>query len=500
MGPSGGPITLDQTGVETYATIFTLAPSPARRHTSSGPAPTTARAHHARRRQELAERHAAGAAGPFTRISLIEASPHAAGHGVPGGQPLPAQRPRAVRLQDVRLRPTWTKIVTGLPADDFARAIREDAQRRPAVLGTEHGIYVSFDDGAHWQSLRLTCRSRRCTASWSKDNDLVIGTHGRSFYVLDNIGVLRQLSAEVTSRRVHLFEPAVATRRLHASAPIDYYLAEAVDRVTIEILDAQGAVVRTFTGTAEDAKRPAPPAGGFGPPPPRVTTSPGMNRFTWDMRYAGPTTFPGMILWAAAPRGPLAAPGTYEVRVTAGDETRTTALTVRRDPRAAGVTDADVAEQFRFAVEIRDRVTEANEAVMRIRHMKAQIADRIEKAGHDRVTSDGQALTARLTEVEGEIYQYRNQSSQDPLNYPIRLNNKIAALQGIVESAEARPTEQSYAVFKELSSRLAVGLSRLDALVQREVAGFNRLVTGRKLEPVQNELPPAEPAPGPGVR
>lgn len=500
MGDSGGPITLDQTGVETYATIFTVAPSHHDANTiwvgsDDGVAHLTR--DHGKSWTPITPPDLP----PFTRISLIEESPHAPGTAYLAGNRYQRNDRAPYVYKTTDFGTTWTKIVTGLPADDFPRVIREDPKRAGLLyLGTEHGLYVSFDAGGHWQSLRLNLPVTPVHGIVVEENDLVIGTHGRSFYVLDNIGVLRQVSAEVTSRRFHLFEPAVAMRRLHASAPIDYYLAEAVDRVTIEILDAQGAVVRTFIGTAEEAKRPAPPAGGFGPQPPRVTTTQGMNRFAWDMRFAGPTTFPGMILWAAAPRGPLAAPGTYEVRVTAGDETRTTALTVRRDPRAAGVTDADVAEQFRFAVEIRDRVTEANEAVMRIRHMKAQIADRIEKARHDRVTSDGQALTARLTEVEGEIYQYRNQSSQDPLNYPIKLNNKIAALQGIVESAEARPTEQSYAVFKELSSRLAVELSKLDALVQREVAGFNRLVTGRRLEAVRNELPAAEPAPGPGVR
>ena len=172
-----------------------------------------------------------------------------------------------------------------------------------------------------------------------------------------------------------------------------------------------------------------------------------MNRFVWDMRYAGAKDFPNMILWAGSTRGPLAPPGTYQVRLTASGETRTQSFTISRNPAIQGLTDADLVEQFTLARQIRDKVTQANEAVIRIRSVKDQVADRMKQwaaTQKDRKLSQaamlGNALTEKLTAIEGEIYQYRNRSSQDPLNYPIKLNNKLAALQGVVEGGDGKPT------------------------------------------------------------
>jgi hypothetical protein len=154
------------------------------------------------------------------------------------------------------------------------------------------------------------------------------------------------------------------------------------------------------------------------------------------------------------------------------------------------VTDADLQEQFTLAKQINDRVNTANEAVMRIRHLKTQIEDRSTKARDAKVQAAGDALSANLTDVEGEIYQHRNRSNQDPLNYPIKLNNKLAALQGVVENGDNRPTGQAYAVFKELSGRLDVQLARLEALVNSELAAYNKLLARKKIDPVQDGVPP----------
>ena len=209
-----------------------------------------------------------------------------------------------------------------------------------------------------------------------------------------------------------------------------------------------------------------------------------MNRFTWDMRYPDARGFPGMILWAGSTRGPAAPPGRYQVKLTAGGVTKTQEFEIRRNAAAAGVTDADLIEQFKLARQINDKVSAANDAVIRIRSLKEQIAKRTE-TGNAAIKDAGRALTDRLTEIEGEIYQHRNRSSQDPLNYPIRLNNKLAALQGVVESGDYKPTDQSYAVFKELSARLDKELARLDALIKADVASFNTLLAGAKLEPIK---------------
>jgi hypothetical protein len=209
------------------------------------------------------------------------------------------------------------------------------------------------------------------------------------------------------------------------------------------------------------------------------------------MRYANATDFPNMIMWAGSTRGPLAPPGTYQVRITASGETGTQSFVISRNPNVPGLTDADVADQFTLALQIRDRVTQANEAVIRIRSIKDQVADRVKQwaaAQKDGKPSKaamlGETLTTKLTAIEGEIYQYRNRSSQDPLNYPIKLNNKLAALQGVVEAGDGRPTQQSYAVFKELSSRLDAELAKLDAVVKAELPVFNKEIARKKLAPV----------------
>jgi hypothetical protein len=211
-----------------------------------------------------------------------------------------------------------------------------------------------------------------------------------------------------------------------------------------------------------------------------------MNRFTWDMRYANAHDFPGLIMWAGSTRGPQAPPGKYSVRLTAGATARTQEFVIRRNDAVKTVTDADLQEQFKLARQISDRLSTANDAVVRIRALKDQVADRVRKASDPAIAAAGDALTGKLTAVEGEIYQHRNRSSQDPLNFPIRLNNKLAALQGIVEGGDARPTDQSLAVFKELSDKLAEQLVQLDLTVTSDLTAFNRLLAGKSLEAIKD--------------
>jgi photosystem II stability/assembly factor-like uncharacterized protein len=501
MGPSGGPITLDQTGVETYPTVFTIAPS-ARDGNVIWTGSDDGLVHITRDGGKNWVNVTPSDLKPFTRISLIEASPHnPAVAYLAGNRYQKSDRaPYAYKTSDYGK--SWTKIVNGLPADDFARAIREDKVRKGLLfVGTETGVYVSFDDGAVWQSLRLNLPVTPVHGVEIKNDDLVVGTHGRSFYILDNIGVLRQANRDTTNEAVVLFDPSDATRSVSRGVAIDYFLKDAADKATIEILDAQGQTVATFTGTKDDAGQrgggrgaaaaePEDEEGGGGRgggPPARVTVRQGMNRFTWDMRYPNAADFPGLIMWAASTRGPMAPPGRYQARLTTGGVTKTQDFQVLRNAAVPTVTDADLQEQFKLARQISDKVTLANRTVVRIRSLKTQAADRVAKASDASLKSAADAFAAKLTDIEGEIYQYRNQSSQDPLNYPIRLNNKLAALQGTVESGDARPTEQSYAVFKELSGRLDKQLARLEGMLKTELPAFNKLLTDRKLDPVKDD-------------
>ena len=254
LGDSGGPITKDQNGPEIYGTIFTIAPSLLEANTiwtgsDDGLAYIT------RDGGKKWEKITPPDLPEFSRISLIEASPHK-----PGSAYLAAKRyqlddraPYIFKTHDYGK--TWKKIVAGIRSDDYVHAVREDPKRAGLLYaGTEHGIYVSFDDGANWQSLLLNLPDTQVPDLVVEENDLVIGTHGRSFYILDDIGVLRQLTPEYAGSNVHLFQPRTAIRSVSQSS-IDYLLKKAADRLTIEILDSKGQVIRTFTGSADDDKR-----------------------------------------------------------------------------------------------------------------------------------------------------------------------------------------------------------------------------------------------------
>ncbi len=213
-----------------------------------------------------------------------------------------------------------------------------------------------------------------------------------------------------------------------------------------------------------------------------------MNRFVWDMRTPDATGFPKIILWAGNLRGPVVPPGNYQVRLTAAGQTLTQSFSVRKNPLLATVSDADLQEQFKLAMQIRDRLSLANQTVVRIRTLKDQIGIRlgkVDKSKDAQIAASADSLVRKLTEIEGEIYQYRNQSSQDPLNYPIRLNNKLAALKGTVEGGDGRPTDQSYVVFKDLSGRLDAQITRLDDVLKNDVPAFNKLVSTREVEPLK---------------
>src|SRR5262249_41760593 len=349
---------------------------------------------------------------------------------------------------------------------------REDTKRAKMLyLGTEHGIYVSFDDGAGWQSLKQNLPDTPVHDIKVEERDLVIATHGRSFYVMDNIAPLRQWGIQTSTEDLTLFKPQDALRGLDRTLAVDYMLKSPAQKVTLEFLDGQGRVIRTFSGTAGDAARPAAPPSPeefFRPRDPKPPVSAGLHRVNWDLRYAGATDFPGLIMWAAGTRGPIAPPGQYQVRVVADGRTATQPFGVRREPHLlADVSDADLQKEFDLAMQISKKTSQANEAVMLVRGITPQIADRRNKldskTGPTAKALDN--LEKDLTSVETSVYQVKNKSSEDPLNFPIMLNNKIAAIQSVVEVGDTQPTQQSYDVFGMLAGKLDEQLNKLDTTV-----------------------------------
>jgi photosystem II stability/assembly factor-like uncharacterized protein len=520
LGETGGPITKDMNGPEIYGTIFTVAPS----FLDAGVIWTGSDdglAHVTRDGGKTWTKVTPAGLPTFARISVIEASHHEPGTAYLAAKNylLDDRAPYVYRTHD--WGKSWTRIVDGIRADDYVHVVREDPTRAGLLYaGTEHGVYVSWDDGAHWQSLSLNLPDVQVSDLVVEATDLVIGTHGRSIYVLDDIAPIRERRAGADGRAaaapLQLFTPHVATRGVD-SAAIQYALASRADTVRVEILDKDGKVIRTFVGggdpkpdsagAAKDSASKATPADSAGaakPATPDTVMSPtgcetprrrartatptgrvGLNRFAWDLRYPGATTFDCMIIWSASPEtGPLAVPGAYQVRVTAGGATETRPLTVRAAPTLVGVTTADLQEQFDLAMRIRDRVSAANEAVIKIRRLRSGVADRVAKANAPAVARAGDALVAKLRPIEEALYQVRNRSGQDPLNFPIRLNNRLAALGRSVQTGDARPTAGAYVVFKELSAELDRELQRLDQVIARDVAAFNRAIAGRGAAPL----------------
>jgi len=424
----------------------------------------------------------------LVRISLIEASPHNPGRAYVAAQNYQQddRAPYIYRADDYGK--TWKKIVSGIKPGDYVHAVREDT-RRPGLLyaGAEHGIYVSWDNGDNWESLSLNLPDTQVSDIEVQDHDLVIATHGRSMYVLDNIATLRQMKPLDSN---YVFQPEDGVRRPRPVA-IDYFLKSKAEKVTIEILDSNGAVIRSFSSPSQDKNKSAGEEQGeeedFRPREPKVTTDAGLNRFVWDLRYAGSTTFPGLVMWGArAEQGPLALPGNYRVRINVnGDNTNalTQTFNITLDPRVHA-TQADLRKQFDLAMRVRDRVSEANRAVIAVRAVRDQVNERLKTVSLSEARSSGSALSIKLTEVEEAIYQVRNRSNQDPLNFPIKLNNKIAHLMGVIEDADAAPTDQTYTAFDELSKELDAQLARLKTTLANDLPAFNRFLASANAQPV----------------
>ncbi|HZI49659.1 MAG TPA: hypothetical protein VFD75_17810, partial [Pyrinomonadaceae bacterium] len=225
--------------------------------------------------------------------------------------------------------------------------------------------------------------------------------------------------------------------------------------------------------------------------PARATTDVGLNRFVWDMRYPDATRFPGMILWAGQTQGPKIVPGNYQVKLTVDGQTMTETFEVKPDPRLA-TPPADYAKQLDLSLKIRDKLTETHNAIIQIRDVKKQIDDLVKRVGPQSkpIPDAGNALIKKLTEVEEALYQTKNQSSQDPLNFPIRLNNKLAALLGVVARSDTPPNDQSFAVYDDLARQIDVQLAKLSTIIKTDVPAFNQLVKDQNI-PAVVVKPPA---------
>lgn len=522
QGASGGPITKDNTSVEYYATVFALMESPVQAGTiwagsDDGMVHVT----------RDGGKNWSDVTPPksimpeWIQINSLEASPHDAGTAYVAGTMYKWDDNKPYLYRTTDYGKSWTKITNGIPDTAFTRVIREDPNKRGLLYaGTETGMYVSFDNGERWQSLQLNLPVVPITdlAIHKRDKELVVATQGRSFWILDDLPLLHQMMDAGGFNSVattQLFQPKDSYRTqggggqpLPPTATVGknppngvvvYYSLKAKPTTDLEIefIDKVDKVIQKFTARLPkpgDAPRPAGGGGGgggeggFGPPPAAApTTDVGLNRFVWDTRHADAVRFPGLILWAGEMRGPKLSPGGYRVRLKVDGQTYTQTFQIKPDPRLS-LTNNDYLEQLDLSMKIRDKLSETHNAVIQIREVRRQVEDLLKRvAGQSQykaVTDAGTALNKNLTAIEETLYQTKNQSNQDPLNYPIRLNNKLAALAGVVQSAEAAPTAQSYEVYTELTTQIDAQLQKLSQVMKTDVAAFNQLVRDQNIPAV----------------
>jgi photosystem II stability/assembly factor-like uncharacterized protein len=512
MGPSGGPITHDMNSPEIYATVFALGPG--KKDVNILWAGSDDGLINVTRDGGKSWTNVTPKDMPdLGRVSIIDASSFDPGAAYAAVKKplLDDKAPYIFRTHD--FGKTWTKIVTGLGPTDYVHAVREDPTRKGLLYaGTQHGFYISYDDGDHWQPLSLNLPDVQVSDVWVEANSIAIATHGRGFYVLDDLAPLRQAGQETAGADFYLYKPADAIRGSGA-ASIPYVLNKAPEKLTLEILDAKGAVVQTLQGAAGAAGggrggrggrgRGAAPAadaaasapadvpddpqggggrgrGGFAPTAPMAA---GLNRANWNLDYPGAVTFPGMILWGATTNGPLALPGTYQVRLTVDGKAQTQPLVIRKHP-LRNTPDADMQQQFALAIQIRDKVSEANTAVIQIRKIKDEVKDRLGKSQDAQLKAAGDRLTASLSAVEQDIYQVKNQSGQDPLNFPIKTNNRLASLLGMTTRGEGKPTANIPSIFEDLKKELKSETDRLEEVLTADLAAFNQAAQKAGVAPV----------------
>jgi hypothetical protein len=409
---------------------------------------------------------------------------------------------------------SWTKLGSGIPDHSFVRAVREDPKKRGLLYaGTEEGVYVSFNDGADWRAMKLNLPTAPVHDLVVKDNDLVVATHGRAFWILDDLTPLRQYTEEVAKKDSFLYTPATAYRmqagasgERHpskrtgqnppAGAVIYYFLKDAPKPETeakMEILDASGKVIRKYSSTEYNTlEEPADPDDKK--PEKELKPEAGLNRFVWDLRYEEARHIPGYYLYeyGGGARGPVAVPGRYQVRLTVGAQTQTADFEVKLDPRVK-VSQADLEAQFNLLIQTRDELSRVYDTVNQIQDVRSQLSGlkrRLpENASAKTIVGAADDLEKKLVAVRDQIVNLDITANEDSLAYPPQLDAKLAFLAMDAGSADSAPTEAVQRQFEKLKRQSGELISRWEDLQRRDLAAFQKLTVEGSLSTVV--VPPA---------
>ncbi|MFO7889629.1 MAG: glycosyl hydrolase [bacterium] len=483
LGPSGGPITKDNTSVEYYCTIFTAAESPHEpgviwTGSDDGLIHLTRDGGQNWKNVTPPKK----IMPEWIQINSLEPDPFN-----PGGLYVAATRykwddfrPFLYKTSDYGQ--SWKKIVNGIDNDHFTRDICPDPNSEGILYaGTENGMYISFDDGSSWQSFQLNLPISPVTDLTVKNTDLIVSTQGRSFWVLDDLTSLYQLNEKVAESDYYLFQPRPTYRLRGGSSEnlttagenppegvmLHYYFKNKPDSdaVCLKILQEDGTLIKKFSPDAEKDNI--------------LTIDENMNRFVWDMHYPDAETFEGMILWAGMTQGPLAVPGTYKARLILGQDSSTVQFDILPDPRSQS-SQEDLRKQFDFLLEVRDKLSETHSAIKTIRNVKKQIQDVIakldKKQEYAEIDTLGRQIMEKISSIEEALYQTKNQSRQDPLNYPIRLNNRLSSLARVVSVGDYPPTQQAMEVKEKLIKQIDQELKKLLNIMKQQVPQLNQLI------------------------
>jgi photosystem II stability/assembly factor-like uncharacterized protein len=515
---SGGPLTKDNTGIETYDTIFSVVESPLQKGliwagTDDGLVQLT------RDGGANWENVTPKAMPEWGTVDMIEADPRKPGTAyiAVDSHRLDDFRPHAFRTDDYGK--SWVSITDGIPEDAYVHAVRADPAR-PGLLyaATESGIFSSFDNGLHWGPFQLNLPRVPVHDLMVHDADLTVATHGRAFWVLDDLSPIRQWSDGIKSEDLHLFAPRKAVRIQYsgrgdmtdraagqnppAGAVIYYWLKQgeaddkhedqgekkkdvaektASGRVKLEILDANDKVIRTIvqkakSGDDDDDDQPSRK--------PMLTDHAGLNRYVWDMRTDGPVPVPRSALWHATLGGPVVPPGAYKVRITAAGKSQTQPLELAPNP-SLSITQEQLEKQFQLNMAINEQLNQVQDAILEIRSLHKKISDvKAGAAGNAQLIQAADAIDQKATEIEDKLVQRKSIAHEDPLNFPIRLNNQLASLSTTVGLGDTEPSQPEYQEFTELKAHAVAYLGEWTQFKSADLASFNAMLGQNKQKPI----------------
>ena len=382
---------------------------------------------------------------------------------------------------------TWKLIVNGIAKTDFARCIRADHKRAGLLYaGTEYGMYISYDDGANWKKFQLNLPVVPITDLTIKNNDLVVATQGRAFWVIDDLTPVQQMNSDLISKNLFVFPVDDSYRMLGGGGfgefrinnpnagknppngtVINYWLKDAGDstKTVITIYDSKRDTVKTFSTDTKDNSR-------------KLDVSKGMNQFVWDMLYGEGDRMEGMILWNGVPGGIKAAPGQYYAKVKAGKDSMEVPFTILGDPNYK-MSQADYQAQFDFLNKAKNKFNDIQKGIKDIRSLRSQLNEFTSRAGKDLPKDIKQAvdtINKQMTAIEEALYQTKAKSGQDVLNYPIRLNDKISGVFDAANSGMQAPSKQVQEVLADLSAQADAELAKLKKIKETDIPQLNQMI------------------------